>query len=58
MRKKAERKLPLNFAGTQKLTQERYSLYSKIHEILEANPAIVALVHVDLTAGQKKLNRN
>jgi IS5 family transposase len=58
MRKKAERQLPLDFAGTQKLTKEWYRLYRKIHEILEANPAVVDLVHADLTAGEKKLNRN
>ena len=58
MRKKAERQLPLDFAGTQKLTKEWYSLYRSIHEILEANPAVVDLVHADLTKGEKKLKRN
>jgi len=58
MRKKAERQLPLDFAGTQKLTKEWYSLYRNIHEILEANPAVVDLVHADLTQGEKKLKRN
>jgi len=58
MRKKAERQLPLDFAGTQKLTQDWYSLYRNIHEILEANPAVLDLVHADLTQGQKKLKRN
>jgi IS5 family transposase len=58
MRKKAERQLPLDFAGTQKLTQDWYGLYRKIHEILEANPAVVDLVHADLTKGERKLKRN
>jgi IS5 family transposase len=58
MRKKAERQLPLDFAGTQKLTQDWYSLYRKIHEILEDNPAVLDLVHADLTKGVKKLKRN
>ena len=58
MRKKAVRQLPLNFAGTQKLTQDWYSLYRNIHEILEENSAITDLVHADLTLGQKKLKRN
>ena len=58
MRKKAERQLPLDFAGTQKLTQEWYGLYRKIHEILEANPAVVDLVHADLTKGERRLKRN
>lgn len=58
MRKKADRQLPLDFAGTQKLTQEWYGLYRKIHEILEANPAVVDLVHADLTKGERKLKRN
>jgi transposase, IS5 family len=58
MRKKAERQLPLNFAGTQKLTQDWYSLYRNIHEILEANPAVLDLVHADLTQGQQRLKRN
>jgi IS5 family transposase len=58
MRKKAERQLPLDFAGTQKLTKEWYSLYKNIHAILEQNPAVTDLVHADLTAGEKKLNRN
>ena len=58
MRKKAERQLPLDFAGTQKLTQDWYSQYRNIHEILEQNPAITDLVHADLTQGQKKLKRN
>lgn len=50
--------MPLDFAGTQKLTQEWYSLYRGIHEILEQNPAITDLVHADLTGGEKKLKRN
>jgi IS5 family transposase len=58
MRKRAERQLPLDFAGTQKLTQDWYSLYKDIHEILEANPVITDLVHFDLTRGQQKLKRN
>jgi transposase, IS5 family len=58
MRKKAERQLPLDFAGTQKLTKEWYSQYRAVHEILEATPAILELVHTDLTDGQKKLKRN
>ena len=58
MRKKAERQLPIDFAGTQKLTKEWYSLYRTIHEILEANPTVLDLVHADLTQGQKKLKRN
>ena len=58
MRKKAERQLPLDFAGTQKLTKEWYSLYRNIHEILEANPAVLEWVHADLTQGEKKLKRN
>ena len=41
MRKKAERQLPLDFAGAQKLTKEWYGRYRNIHEILEANPAVV-----------------
>jgi len=58
MRKRAERQLPLNFAGTQKLTQDWYSLYKNIHEILEQNPAVTDLVHFDLTRGCQKLKRN
>ena len=58
MRKRAERQLPLDFAGTQKLTQDWYALYKDIHEILEQNPAITDLVHFDLTRGQQKLKRN
>jgi IS5 family transposase len=58
MRKKAERQLPLDFAGAQKLTKEWYSQYRTVHEILEATPAILELVHADLTDGQKKLKRN
>jgi IS5 family transposase len=58
MRKKAERQLPLDFAGTQKLTKEWYALYRNIHEVLEANPAVLELVHADLTQGEKKLKRN
>jgi IS5 family transposase len=58
MRKKAQRQLPLDFAGTQKLTKEWYSLYRNIHEILEANPAVLDLVHADLTKGERKLKRN
>jgi IS5 family transposase len=57
MRKRAQRQLPLDFAGTQKLTQEWYALYKDIHEILEQNPAITDLVHADLTA-RPKLKRN
>ena len=51
MRKRAERQLPLDFAGTQKLTQDWYSLYKDIHEILAQNPAVTDLVHGDLTRG-------
>jgi len=58
MRKRAERQLPLDFAGTGKLTQEWYSLYKNIHAILEQNPAVTDLVHADLTCGEKKLKRN
>jgi transposase, IS5 family len=58
MRKKADRQLPLDFAGTQKLTQDWYALYRNIHEILEQNPAITDLVHADLTQDKKKLKRN
>ena len=49
MGKRAERQLPLDFAGTQKLTKEWYALYKDIHEILEQNPVITDLVHADLT---------
>ncbi len=58
MRKKAQRQLPLDFAGTQKLTKEWYALYRNIHEILEANPAVLEWVHADLTQGETKLKRN
>ena len=58
MRKKAERQLPLDFAGTQKLTKDWYALYREIHAILERNPLVLDLVHEDLTQGQKKLKRN
>ena len=58
MRMKAERQLPMDFAGTQKLTKEWYALYRNIHEILEQNPAVLELVHADLTQGQRKLKRN
>jgi IS5 family transposase len=58
MRMKAERQLPMDFAGTQKLTKEWYKLYCNIHEILEANPAVLELVHADLLQGQRKLKRN
>lgn len=58
MRKRAERQLPLDFAGTQKLTQDWYALYKDIHEILEQNPAVTDLVHFDLTRGTQKLKRN
>lgn len=58
MRPKADRQLPLNFAGTQKLTQEWYALYGKIDEILAQNPSVLDLVHLDLTRGEKKLKRN
>jgi IS5 family transposase len=58
MRMKAARQLPLDFAGTQKLTKEWYALYRNIHEILEANPQVLELVHADLTQGQRKLKRN
>ena len=50
--------MPLDFTGEQKLTKEWYTRYRKIHEILEANPAVVDLVHADLTRGEKKLKRN
>lgn len=58
MRKKTECQLSLDFAGTQKLTQDWYSLYKKIHEILKANSDALDLVHADLTQGEKKLKRN
>lgn len=58
MRKTAQRQLPLDFAGTQKLTKEWYGLYREIHAILGKNPAVVDLVHADLTRGEKKLKRN
>ena len=58
MRKKAERQLPLDFAGTQKLTQDWYALYRDIHDILDKNPAVTDLVHADVTLGQLKLKRN
>ena len=58
MRKIAERQLPLDFAGTQKLTQDWYKLYSRIHTILDRTPTITDLVHADLTGGQAKLKRN
>ena len=58
MRKRAERQLPLDFAGTSKLTKEWYSLYKDIHEILEQNPAVIDLVHFDLTGSRQKLKRN
>lgn len=58
MRKKAERQLPMDFAGAQKLTKEWYALYKDIHAILDANPAVTDLVHADLTNGQTKLKRN
>jgi hypothetical protein len=58
MRMKAERQLPMDFAGTQKLTKEWYALYRNIHEILEQNPAVLELVHADLTQGQRRLKRN
>ena len=54
----SERQLPLNFSGTLKLTQDWYSLYANIHEILELNPGILELVHFDLTKGLKTLKRN
>ncbi len=57
MRKKAVRQLPLDFAGTQKLTQNWYVRYRNIHEILEQNPEALDLVHDDRTRGQKKLKR-
>ena len=58
MRKHAQRQLPLDFAGTQKLTKEWYALYRNIHAILEANPAVLEWVHADLTKGETKLKRN
>ena len=58
MRKKAERQLPLDFAGTQKLTKDWYALYSGIHDILDKNPVVTDLIHADLTGGQAKLKRN
>ena len=58
MRKRAERQLPLDFAGTLRLTQDWYVLYKHIHEILDQNPAVTDLVHTDLTGAQKKLKRN
>ena len=58
MRKKNVRQMPLDFAGTQKLTKDWYALYYRIHKILKANPEIVELVHVELTQGLEKLKRN
>jgi IS5 family transposase len=58
MRKKAERQLPLDFAGTQKLTQDWYALYRDIHGILDKNPVVTDLVHADVTHGQAKLKCN
>ena len=58
MRKKTERQLPLDFAGTLKLTKDGYSLYRNVHEILAANPEVTDLVHADLTQGCQKLHRN
>lgn len=58
MRKKAERQLPLDFAGALKLTKDWYERYSKIHAILEAVPAVTDLVHADLEPGQKKAKFN
>lgn len=58
MRKKAERQLPLDFAGTQKLTKDWYALYSGIHDILDKNPVVTDLTHSDLTCGQARLKRN
>lgn len=58
MRKKADRQIHLDFAGTQKITQQRYGLYRRIDEILTANPKVLELVHADLTAGEKRLKRN
>ena len=58
MRMKAARQLPLDFAGTQKLTKEWYALYRSIDEILVANPTVLELVHADLTEKQPKLKRN
>jgi transposase, IS5 family len=58
MRMKADRQLPLRYAGTRKLTQDWFDGYQGIHAILEANPSILELVHKDLTEGQKKLKRN
>ena len=40
------------------MTKEWYALYRNIHEILEQNPAVLELVHADLTQGQRKLKRN
>jgi IS5 family transposase len=58
MRMKAIRQLPLDFAGTQKLTKDWYTLYRNIDEILQANPKVLELAHADLTEGQPKLKRN
>lgn len=58
MRKKAERQYPLDFAGTQRLTKEWYADYRGIDAILNANPAVVDLVHADLEQGLKKAKRN
>jgi IS5 family transposase len=58
MRKRAERQVPLDFAGTSKLTQDWYSLYKDIDAILDQNPAVTDLVHFDLIRGQQKLKRN
>ena len=58
MRKRAQRQLPLDFAGTLKLTQDWYELYKDIHTILESNPAVTDWVHADLTGATRKLKRN
>ncbi len=58
MRKKNVRQMPLDFAGTQKLTKDWHALYYRIHEILEDNPTIVDLVHADLTQNSKKRKHN
>jgi len=58
MRPSTQRQLPLDFAGTQKLTKQWSSEYRKIDAVLNANPVIVDLVHADLTQGLRRLKRN
>ena len=58
MRMIADRQLPLQFSGTQKITQDWYDLYGKIDTILNRMPEITQQVHDDLTGGTRKLKRN